>query len=494
MRAKLLSLLAATVIGMGAGLLQAEPVQAASKVRVTIPEYSVTINGISVDVKSQYPMINYKGITYVPMTWDFSRAMGLYTEWSEEAGLSVHQGVRTGRITGVIGDRIQGQTAGTTYAAHLVDYAVQVMGERTAPGEEAYPLLAFRDITYFPLTWHYAVDQFGWKLEWEDGRGLDIATQQTRMLRRIVMDDEESLYVESAQTNRYYKVSKSLDAPPVLLSEEESGKIMKKLSEQEEANRSIGIPEGDYQGEGTARDGEGNVSFQGIPLMSLKKIIAENDAYYVQNPSYENKGVFVRDRIIPLGEERYLAGLTVFKLTHIPAPYTPRTEFLFIVDTKEGTAVQAEGFDQYASHVSCTDNRDCWVWSDSVKPDQIRTANAGNRGQLALLSSDGRTTLYNSLLSAADIDVLHADANGELILKAYNNRLAGDAAGEWDGFYRASPGADPVKLRGPETGYSYWSSDHHLYNINWEQGNEIRDLTEGRTGFWWDRDIESGLQ
>jgi hypothetical protein len=47
-------------------------------VRVTLPGFTVTLNGHMVENQyREYPLLVYKGITYFPMTWYDSRLLGL---------------------------------------------------------------------------------------------------------------------------------------------------------------------------------------------------------------------------------------------------------------------------------------------------------------------------------------------------------------------------------------------------------------------------------
>lgn len=71
---------------------------APAKVAVTLPAFTVELNGVKIDnTYNQYPLIVYKDITYFPMTFYDSRLMGLETEWSVEKGLEIEQ-------TGVVGE------------------------------------------------------------------------------------------------------------------------------------------------------------------------------------------------------------------------------------------------------------------------------------------------------------------------------------------------------------------------------------------------------
>ena len=50
------------------------------------------------------------------------------------------------------------------------------MGKAIDNKKEEYPLLVFRDITYFPLTWRFAVDEFGWNYTFDSTKGLNITS------------------------------------------------------------------------------------------------------------------------------------------------------------------------------------------------------------------------------------------------------------------------------------------------------------------------------
>jgi hypothetical protein len=61
-------------------------------VKVTLPDYAVSINGHAVDNElRQYPLLVYKGITYFPMTWYDTRLLGLEAIWSAGEGLHIKQ-------------------------------------------------------------------------------------------------------------------------------------------------------------------------------------------------------------------------------------------------------------------------------------------------------------------------------------------------------------------------------------------------------------------
>lgn len=149
-------------------------------VSVSIPEFKVTINGHEMDnVYNQYPFIVYKDITYYPMAYDYARFLGLKSNW-----------YKTERQKGVLFIGVAENPtsefkkyATTTpnkkyYTATIADYNLAVNTISTNQflknNEEPYPILNFRNVTYFPLTWRFAVEEFGWTYSWNIKDGLKI--------------------------------------------------------------------------------------------------------------------------------------------------------------------------------------------------------------------------------------------------------------------------------------------------------------------------------
>ncbi len=61
-----------------------------------IVDFDININGVYVDnLHSDYPLINFKGITYIPMTSDFVQALGLNLIWDDQLGISIDVGSNT---------------------------------------------------------------------------------------------------------------------------------------------------------------------------------------------------------------------------------------------------------------------------------------------------------------------------------------------------------------------------------------------------------------
>ncbi len=152
-------------------LLPAPAALATTTVPVTLPAFTVSLNGVEIDNShSSYPLLVYKDITYFPMTYYDSRFLGLESSWDAKRGLSVAK-------TGATWDyrpywsNLPNRKA---YTAQVAGFLINVNGQKVDNRSEQYPLLLFRNVTYFPLTWRFAVDEFGWKYSFNPDRGLVI--------------------------------------------------------------------------------------------------------------------------------------------------------------------------------------------------------------------------------------------------------------------------------------------------------------------------------
>lgn len=150
---------------------------AEDSVEVTLPGFDVTLNGTVVDNRNElYPFIQYKGITYLPMTWDMSYALGLELNWSDIKGLEIKK--KTTMKPYVTASKTQNVT-GKSFAAEIVTFPVNVNGVQINNLTQDYPLISFRDITYFPMTYTYMVDEFNAGYKWDAEKGLSLKADPT---------------------------------------------------------------------------------------------------------------------------------------------------------------------------------------------------------------------------------------------------------------------------------------------------------------------------
>ncbi|MCH4887885.1 hypothetical protein EZV73_09890 [Acidaminobacter sp. JC074] len=146
----------------------------AEEVDVTIPGFDVTIGDQYIDnAHNKYPMIVYKNITYFPMTWNFSKSLGLETKWDASSGLSIGKASEKEDLKQ---DLSTSNDLKKVYKASVADFSINLNNKKINNAEETYPILIFRDITYFPLTWRFTVDEFGWQSDFNQSSGLSIVS------------------------------------------------------------------------------------------------------------------------------------------------------------------------------------------------------------------------------------------------------------------------------------------------------------------------------
>ncbi len=142
--------------------------------KVLVPDYPFVINGTSIDFKnSLYPVISYNDVTYFPMTWHYCRMLGVTTDWNDETGLRVEKANATAEPI----EYQRADNARELYAV-LPKYDIFVNGKKIENDSEEYPLLNFRNVTYFPLTWDFIINEFGWNYTFDSENGLVINSAQ----------------------------------------------------------------------------------------------------------------------------------------------------------------------------------------------------------------------------------------------------------------------------------------------------------------------------
>ena len=143
----------------------------AASVQITLPNFNVTLNQTEVEnATRQYPLIVYKDITYFPMTYHDCRFLGLESEYSGQTGLEIQ---KTGVTAEYNAAKLSGKNPQNA-TAQTASFPIRVNGKVVDNTKEEYPLLLYKDITYFPLTWRFAVDEFGWDYGFDNVRGLAI--------------------------------------------------------------------------------------------------------------------------------------------------------------------------------------------------------------------------------------------------------------------------------------------------------------------------------
>ena len=144
----------------------------AHEVDISLPSFAVTLNGIIVDsAYREYPFIVYNNITYFPMTYFDCRFLGLETDWSSETGLAI----RKTDISGPYENYVTNRRNSSMDKAAISGIYVSVNGIVIDNSREEYPLLVYRGVTYFPMTWRFCYDEFGWDYTFSHETGFAIS-------------------------------------------------------------------------------------------------------------------------------------------------------------------------------------------------------------------------------------------------------------------------------------------------------------------------------
>lgn len=152
----------------GAAFIMLGAANAYAAEKVIIPDYECIINDSAVYyADSEYPLISYRDVTYFPMTYDYCRALNLASSWVDGKGLFIAY-VPFGTYDAL---PVYPTVSNTKVnEAVLPEYPIYINGKKIDNSKEDYPLLNFRGVTYFPMTYDYATKEFNWQTNWQTGR------------------------------------------------------------------------------------------------------------------------------------------------------------------------------------------------------------------------------------------------------------------------------------------------------------------------------------
>ena len=134
-------------------------------------------NIISSKINS-YPLIKYNDITYLPLTWDNCRILGLSSSFSSHDGLRLHKVNITNAPYHFTPEYLNFDFPGLEPKAGIITYPLYLNG-RPIDQEASFPWLSYRDVTYMPLTSQLVNERFGWQLYWEEASGLTLTRATT---------------------------------------------------------------------------------------------------------------------------------------------------------------------------------------------------------------------------------------------------------------------------------------------------------------------------
>ncbi|MEA1962155.1 MAG: hypothetical protein U9N81_12960 [Bacillota bacterium] len=442
-------------ITMTCSLLTYDVSAANNSVSITIPSFQVTVNDRTVDsTQLQYPLIVYNDITYFPLTWKWCRELGLASSYTNEDGLYIANYTSESQDTLDDGSY---QAAGTQYTAVIPIYPVYINGQQIDNNKEEYPLLNFRNITYFPLTWRFVADEFGWDESWSNTSGYKLythgsaaeyppgthyysesffplenyrdylITEKVREERSInTQPSEHGTYSDKyeGRTYSYYKLDYATDTLTQTASEETAD---------------TPYNSGAVSGENVDDLFCGNSSilcFKDSPLLDLTEDAGTGNAI---------------DRVY--ATKHSINGMTVYMTfvlftqdnRSIPAPYTPRKYYAFI-DKGDGVLHQVDSWptDQILSAVYPCGTDGVYLCSTGRIFGSTRYNNG--RGWICIVNADfSVTTLNGRWEDWNSLDAVGMDDAGNLYLlntwfPDYDlaNRTQGTVSPINDGYFRLS--------------------------------------------------------
>jgi len=177
-----------------------------TKVTATIPTFKVTMNGQVVDnTYRQYPFLVYNDITYFPMTYWDMRFLGVSNTWSAETGSVIVADGTSSEYKPTLTD-VKNKTKNT---ATVNTGAFKVNGKVIDNAKEEYPILSFRDVPYFPLTWNWC-QEFGWNISFDGTNGLAVNTTTQKNISDTKVETE-------------IEVNKDTDTDKLTISQLQSG-------------------------------------------------------------------------------------------------------------------------------------------------------------------------------------------------------------------------------------------------------------------------------
>ena len=186
-------------------LLCLTPAAQAKGMTAAIATGPVVMNGQKIDSSTaQYPLLLYSNITYVPMTYDLCRFMGLTTEWdSDTRTLSISRSREQGAYVPDTGHTRKTGSVSVTRANN----PIVVSGVPIDNSVTSYPLFLYQDVTYFPLTFDYIVS-FGWTYTWDMANGMNITSLEQPVPTDAAVHTGDPALDEALDTlNAFYRRS-----------------------------------------------------------------------------------------------------------------------------------------------------------------------------------------------------------------------------------------------------------------------------------------------
>lgn len=163
------------IIVLAFGMLQSVQAQETEAFLMQLPSFKVSIMGIEVDnLHNTNPILVYNGVTYIPLTSEYSGILSFQTNWSSEKGLMISKSNTSGLL---IQDRSANNTVATLYSAVKPKFDIYLNGRLINNNSSQYPILVHNGVTYLPLIQEYLDKDFDIAVKWNPEYGLVITSK-----------------------------------------------------------------------------------------------------------------------------------------------------------------------------------------------------------------------------------------------------------------------------------------------------------------------------
>lgn len=172
----------------------------AQNVKVKIAPFYTQIEDVSVDNRYvEYPLITYKDVTYFPMTYDLCSMLNLSVGFDSQKGLFItkhYHEMEYDYVPRYFGyDRVINEK--DEYNAVIPTYPVYLNGIRIDNTKEEFPLLNFRNVTYFPMTWRFAYEELNFDITFsQEDYAFFLECGDNRSNAYVYKADEKSALLE----------------------------------------------------------------------------------------------------------------------------------------------------------------------------------------------------------------------------------------------------------------------------------------------------------
>lgn len=434
-------------------LISSTTTAATSSFPVTKAPFPVQFNGVTINNQTaQYPLLLHKNITYVPMTWDYCQSLALQVNWSQETGLEISKlppkGIEVKPET----------TSRDQYLekASIPTFPIKVNGKSIDNANETYPILVYKDITYFPLTWRFVHDEFGWVTNWNSTEGLRIETDQEQILNNILYEDDSYLYLDTSASS-LIKVAKNLQSDPIPLNISEAESI--KIASLKSSGATI-ISLLDEKNEKFERVGN-TIRYGGTDIMDLSAVKSVS-----HDPiGFKTKIADDMDLVV-VGAQRDDADSEKW-WTILPVYYT------YVV--KDHAAKLVPGLTQQPTRYIKTSDGSVWLVSDA----DINVSKPTNaRSQIGLIKSNAEIHGFNAEFNSLDVEIVSIKES-KIIVKSFNNRFGTNITKETDGFYSIDTNFSVQKLTDLSSYSAFIDAKGNTFLVN--KGNSIKLVNSTQT-------------